>query len=162
MKQDHPSILRASSLNAAKRSEEAKHTISINFKNSLFNKMNANSVFLDDHSQLDPKESLPPHKAGGPKKKYDYFDTSSSSSSLSEEEAPLERNESKRAIDIQKEIYKRQIEILGDDARRRRERSHDVQNKRGRNSSHIKDNFEDELLGDKYTSVLSRRDLSSN
>ena len=162
MKQDHPSILRASSLNAAKRSEETKHAISINFKNSLFNKMNANSVFLDDHSQLDPKESLPPQKGGGPKKKYDYFDTSSSSSSLSEEEAPFERNESKKAIDIQKEIYKRQIEILGEDARKRRERSHDVQKNRGRNSSHIKDNFEDELLGDKYTSVLSRRDLSSN
>ena len=89
---DKPSILRASSLKANKsqmkdsdKENQGQNTMSINFKNSLYKKVNATSVFLDDQSQLlQSKEGGTSTNnlvyRGGIRMRKDYFDTSSSSS----------------------------------------------------------------------------------
>ncbi len=83
--------------------------MSINFKNSLFKKVNATaSVF--DHSQvsqlhLDSRDRSSNNIVrGGIKMRRDYFDTSSSSSSQKSRE---DTKDHQKAIDIQKHIKNR-------------------------------------------------------
>ena len=51
-KSGHSGIMRASSLNTKSQNKVSKNTMSINFKNSLYKKINPNSALLEEHSQL--------------------------------------------------------------------------------------------------------------
>lgn len=77
------------------------------------------------------------------KSRKDYFDTSSSSS---EEEGSQQR------------LVMQDSRIRGRSQNLRRVKS---KNKK-EEGSYIKDNFEDDLIDDKFHSMLSRRDLSAN
>ena len=105
------------------KENQGQKTMSINFKNSLYKKMNATSVFLDDQSQLlQSKEGSSSNNIvrGGIRLRKDYFDTSSSSSSRSA--ASLEhlttsqdhyQQQHRKPMNLSKHIKDRQMEVLG-------------------------------------------------
>ena len=140
---DKPSILRASSLKANKsqmkdsdKENQGQNTMSINFKNSLYKKVNATSVFLDDQSQLlQSKEGVTSTNKlvyrGGIRMRKDYFDTSSSSSQPSSKKSRVDEEDNQqdrqRPMNLSKHIKHRQLEILGGDKQgKKRERSQNV------------------------------------
>jgi hypothetical protein len=139
---DKPSILRASSLKANKsqmkesdKENQGQNTMSINFKNSFYKKVNATSVFLDDQSQLlQSKEGVTSTNnlvyRGGIRMRKDYFDTSSSSSQPSSKKSSVEEDhqqDRQRPMNLSNHIKHRQLEILGGDKQgKKRERSQNV------------------------------------
>lgn len=102
--------LRASSLkNKSALAKGDSNTMSINFKNSLFKKMNPNSILLDNSSsQIQPNASV---NRNPQRKRLDYFDSSSSSSSNSRKSSELDLDDHtlKNSSKLQKE--KKPIDI---------------------------------------------------
>eukprot|EP00347_Sterkiella_histriomuscorum_P006970 403350747 len=137
---EKPSMLRASSLkdNRQKQDQPLKSGMSINFKNSLYNKINSNNALLDDNSrsQLDNKSKIFKERSLQRKVMNSFLLDSSSEES--------DQEEAKQPINLKSHIQKNKKEVLGNITNQQKKEE----------NKHRHELFEDK-------NILSRRDLSS-
>ncbi|CDW73682.1 UNKNOWN [Stylonychia lemnae] len=152
--QDKKSILRASSLNDKRQNQRdtIKSTMSINFKNSLYKKINPSTALLDDNSlsKIDSKSKILQDRSLQ-RKVMQSFNLDSSEESSDQEEIKQNKDSDRQPINLKNHIQNNKIQVLGDA----------INNKKMRRDHQVsKDSLEDAIFKSDFN-VLSRRDLSA-